>query len=306
MAERIMLIICAAVILILAYKLRRLSRDICEYHIWLEQCLNRLIDGKELSKSHIPKDTLKGRTENKLYHLSRIWQQKSDSAGMEQKQIKELISDISHQTKTPTANIKLYTEMLSTETDHEKIREFVKNIESQTEKLDFLMESMIKMSRLEAGIIEIRQKPENLFFTLQKALSAIVPKAEQKGITLSVNCPENISVSHDTKWTEEAVFNVLDNGVKYTPYGGRIRVAVKRQEIYTKISIKDTGKGIAKDRQAQIFTRFYREPEVHETEGIGVGLYLARKIITLQKGYMQVQSGPGEGSEFSIFLPNKT
>ena len=225
---------------------------------------------------------------------------------MEQKQIKELISDISHQTKTPTANIKLYTEMLSTETDHEKIREFVKNIESQTEKLDFLMESMIKMSRLEAGIIEIRQKPENLFFTLQKALSAIVPKAEQKGITLSVNCPENISVSHDTKWTEEAVFNVLDNGVKYTPYGGRIRVAVKRQEIYTKISIKDTGKGIAKDRQAQIFTRFYREPEVHETEGIGVGLYLARKIITLQKGYMQVQSGPGEGSEFSIFLPNKT
>ncbi len=306
MAERIMLIICAAVILILAYKLRRLSRDICEYHIWLEQCLNRLIDGKELSKSHIPKDTLKGRTENKLYHLSRIWQQKSDSAGMEQKQIKELISDISHQTKTPTANIKLYTEMLSTETDHEKIREFVKNIESQTEKLDFLMESMIKMSRLEAGIIEIRQKPENLFFTLQKALSAIVPKAEQKGITLSVNCPENISVSHDTKWTEEAVFNVLDNGVKYTPYGGRIRVAVKRQEIYTKISIKDTGKGIAKDRQAQIFTRFYREPEVHETEGIGVGLYLVRKIITLQKGYMQVQSGPGEGSEFSIFLPNKT
>ena len=252
MAERIMLIICAAVILILAYKLRRLSRDICEYHIWLEQCLNRLIDGKELSKSNIPKDTLKGRTENKLYHLSRIWQQKSDSAGMEQKQIKELISDISHQTKTPTANIKLYTEMLSTETDHEKIREFVKNIESQTEKLDFLMESMIKMSRLEAGIIEIRQKPENLFFTLQKALSAIVPKAEQKGITLSVNCPENISVSHDTKWTEEAVFNVLDNGVKYTPYGGRIRVAVKRQEIYTKISIKDTGKGIAKDRKSVV------------------------------------------------------
>ena len=87
MAERIMLIICAAVILILAYKLRRLSRDICEYHIWLEQCLNRLIDGKELSKSHIPKDTLKGRTENKLYHLSRIWQQKSDSAGMEQKPV---------------------------------------------------------------------------------------------------------------------------------------------------------------------------------------------------------------------------
>lgn len=306
MAERIMLIICAAVILVLGYKLWQLYRDIFGYHIWLEQSLSDLIDGKELSKNDIPKDTLKGRIENKLLHLSRIWQQKNESAKVEQKKIKELISDISHQTKTPVANIKLYTEMLEGETDPKKISEFLRSIKLQTEKLDFLMESMIKMSRLETGIMEIRQKPENIFFTLQKAISAIVPKAEQREITLSAQCGEDIVVSHDRKWTEEAIFNILDNSVKYTPKGGSIFISAKKQEIYTKISVKDTGKGIAKNRQAQIFTRFYREPEVHETEGIGVGLYLARKIITLQKGYIQVLSQPGEGSEFLIYLPNKT
>lgn len=305
MAERIMLGICLALILFMGCKLRQLKKDIFEYQDWLEQSLTDLAWGRELTKSQPLKDTLKGKTEGKLLRLSHIWQQKNEAAGKEQKKIKELISDISHQTKTPVANIKLYMEMLKSETDPEKLQEFLENIQSQTEKLDFLMESMIKMSRLETGIIEIKQEKSNLFSTLGNAVSAIVPKAEQKEITLSVDCGENVSVNHDTKWTQEAIFNLLDNGVKYTKTGGSISISVTPQEIYTKISIKDTGKGIAKERQAQIFTRFYREPEVHDQEGIGVGLYLARKIITLQKGYIEVRSQVDKGSEFLIYLPNQ-
>lgn len=305
MAERIMLGVCLALILFMGCKLRQLKKDIFEYQDWLEQSLTDLAWGRELTKNHTLKDTLKGKTEDKLLRLSHIWQQKNKAAGKEQKKIKELISDISHQTKTPVANIKLYMEMLKIETDPEKLQEFLENIQTQTEKLDFLMESMIKMSRLETGIIEIKQEKNNLFSTLGNAVSAIVPKAEQKDITLSVDCGENVSVSHDTKWTEEAIFNLLDNGVKYTKTGGSISISVTPQEIYTKISIKDTGKGIAKERQAQIFTRFYREPEVHDQEGIGVGLYLARKIITLQKGYIEVRSQVDKGSEFLIYLPNQ-
>ena len=300
-----MLGICLALILFMGCKLRQLKKDIFEYQDWLEQSLTDLAWGRELTKNQTLKDTLKGKTEDKLLRLSHIWQQKNEDAGKEQKKIKELISDISHQTKTPVANIKLYMEMLKSETDPEKLQEFLENIQSQTEKLDFLMESMIKMSRLETGIIEIKQEKNNLFSTLGNAVSAIVPKAEQKEITLSVDCKENVSVSHDTKWTEEAIFNLLDNGVKYTKTGGSISISVTPQEIYTKISIKDTGKGIAKERQAQIFTRFYREPEVHDQEGIGVGLYLARKIITLQKGYIEVRSQVDKGSEFLIYLPNQ-
>lgn len=305
MAERIMLGVCLALILFMGCKLRQLKKDIFEYQDWLEQSLTDLAWGRELTKNQTLKDTLKGKTEDKLLRLSHIWQQKNEAAGKEQKKIKELISDISHQTKTPVANIKLYMEMLKSETDPEKLQEFLENIQNQTEKLDFLMESMIKMSRLETGIIEIKQEKSNLFSTLGNAVSAIVPKAEQKEITLSVDCKENVSVSHDTKWTEEAIFNLLDNGVKYTKTGGSISISVTPQEIYTKISIKDTGKGIAKERQAQIFTRFYREPEVHDQEGIGVGLYLARKIITLQKGYIEVRSQVDKGSEFLIYLPNQ-
>lgn len=305
MAERIILGVCLALILFMGCKLRQLKKDIFKYQNWLEQCLTDLAWGRELTKNQTLKDTLKGKTEDKLLRLSHIWQQKSEAAGKEQKKIKELISDISHQTKTPVANIKLYMEMLKGETDPEKMQEFLENIQTQTEKLDFLMESMIKMSRLETGIIEIKQEKNNLFSTLGNAVSAIVPKAERKEITLSVDCGENISVSHDTKWTEEAIFNLLDNGVKYTKTGGSISISVTPQEIYTKISIKDTGKGIAKERQAQIFTRFYREPEVHDQEGIGVGLYLARKIITLQKGYIEVRSQVDKGSEFLIYLPNQ-
>ena len=300
-----MLGVCLALILFMGCKLRQLKKDIFEYQDWLEQSLTDLAWGRELTKNHTLKDTLKGKTEDKLLRLSHIWQQKNKAAGKEQKKIKELISDISHQTKTPVANIKLYMEMLKIETDPEKLQEFLENIQTQTEKLDFLMESMIKMSRLETGIIEIKQEKNNLFSTLGNAVSAIVPKAEQKDITLSVDCGENVSVSHDTKWTQEAIFNLLDNGVKYTKTGGSISISVTPQEIYTKISIKDTGKGIAKERQAQIFTRFYREPEVHDQEGIGVGLYLARKIITLQKGYIEVRSQVDKGSEFLIYLPNQ-
>ena len=108
---------------------------------------------------------------------------------------------------------------------------------------------------------------------------------------------------NDKKWTGEALFNILDNAVKYTPAGGTIRVSVQSRELYIKINITDSGKGIAENRQGMIFKRFYREEEVHDVEGIGIGLYLAREIITMQGGYIKVTSAVGSGSTFSVFLP---
>lgn len=99
-------------------------------------------------------------------------------------------------------------------------------------------------------------------------------------------------------------FNILDNGVKYTNNGGSIYIDVKKQDIFTKITVCDTGKGIPLARQGMIFNRFYREPEVHDENGVGIGLYLARKIISLQGGYIEVQSEVGIGSTFMIYLPN--
>ena len=112
-------------------------------------------------------------------------------------------------------------------------------------------------------------------------------------------------VSHDRKWTAEALFNILDNAVKYTPEYGSIRVCVESWEMHLKVSITDTGKGIPENQQGAIFRRFYREEDVHDIEGIGIGLYLAREIISLQNGYIQVTSQVGTGSTFSVFLPHE-
>lgn len=110
-------------------------------------------------------------------------------------------------------------------------------------------------------------------------------------------------VSHDGKWTAEALFNLLDNAVKYTPSGGRITVTAEKGEMYAEIRVTDTGKGIPENHQAAIFRRFYREEAVHEQPGVGIGLYLAREIIMRQGGYIKVVSQPGKGSSFSILLP---
>lgn len=285
-------------------RMRRLEKEIHSFSDRLEICLDDMICGEKLEAPGAPNDLLWDKIYGKLEQLHRIQQRQNLRNAAEKEQMKELISDISHQTKTPIANMKLYLDIVKQEAGDEECRqEFLQKMQGQTEKLDFLLQSMVKMSRLETGVIEIRQQPGSLKQTLGRAVAAVVPKAEKKEIRLYVECEEALQVSHDRKWTEEALFNILDNAVKYTQGGGTIRVCVTVQEFFVKISIRDSGKGIAADRQAAIFQRFYREPEVHDQEGIGVGLYLARKIITLQKGYIQVQSQEGHGADFQIYLP---
>lgn len=248
-------------------------------------------------------DTLWGKCKERIERADQIWQKKERKSRKEKEQIKELIADISHQTKTPIANMKLYLEFLQEEALSEKGMEFLKCMEGQMEKLDFLLQSMVKMSRLETGVIQIKCGQCSLYETIAAAASEIVPSAAKKEIELYVDCDQKIKVWHDRKWVEEAVFNVLDNAVKYTQQGGHIYVHAACQEIYAKISIRDDGKGIVPERQAEIFTRFYREPEVHEQSGIGIGLYLARQILEMQGGYIEVHSEQGKGSEFCLYLP---
>lgn len=280
-----------------------LKRDVESMVVKLDANLDKLIAGKKVDNSDND-DDLYSKIAQKLYRLYNINEQKSNEIIEEKEKLNELISDISHQTKTPIANIKLYFEILMSENDVEKRQACLKNIESQIDKLDFLIQSLIKMSRLEAGTIKINKEPSLVVNTLALAIQGIYNNASQKEIKLQVNCPDDLVLNHDKKWTGEAIFNILDNGVKYTNNGGSIYIDVKKQDIFTKITVCDTGKGIPLARQGMIFNRFYREPEVHDENGVGIGLYLARKIISLQGGYIEVQSEVGIGSTFMIYLPN--
>lgn len=302
----ISIILAAGAVMAAWRTVRRLKKEVWQFAARVEQALDDILSGRGLGgDAEEVKDTLWGKCGEKLSRADRIWRKKEEAYALEKKQMKELISDLSHQTKTPIANIKLYLEFLQEEDLSEKGAEFLKNLEGQADKLDFLLQSMVKMSRLEAGLIRIKSEPGNLYETLAGAVTAIVPAAAGKQIELSADCQEDYELRHDRKWTEEAVFNVLDNAVKYTEPFGKIHVKVIRQEIFTKISISDTGKGILPERQAEIFTRFYREPEVHDKGGVGIGLYLTRKILELQGGYIEVRSQAGKGSEFGLYLPNE-
>lgn len=240
------------------------------------------------------------------YRLGRLYEVMNENrrnVARERADLQELISDISHQVKTPIANIKMINStLMNQEVPLHKQKEFLSASASQLDKLDFLMQAMIKTSRLETGVISLEKKIQPIYDTLASALGGILLNAEKKQIDVSVDCPEHLSVPHDRKWTSEALFNILDNAVKYTPQNGKITVTVECWELYLKISISDSGKGIPEKHQGVIFKRFYREDDVHDIEGIGIGLYLAREIITMQGGYIKVTSTPGIGSCFMIFL----
>ena len=266
--------------------------------------LDNMIDGNEELQKSNDSETIFARINHRLIRLYEIMQENRHKVDMERQELQMLISDISHQVKTPVSNLQMVTDTLLTKPVSEEERmDFLQGIRSQTDKLDFLFQALVKTSRLETGAIRLEKKDSSLFHTLAQAMSSIVYAAEKKEIAVSVDCPENLIISHDSKWTSEALFNLLDNAVKYTPPGGKISVSVVQWEMYVEVKVTDTGKGISESNQAAIFRRFYREEEVHDQQGVGIGLYLAREIVTRQGGYIKVVSELGQGSEFSIMLP---
>ncbi len=272
----------------------------------LNACIDNIMNGKEDVTFDLESETLIGKFNYKLQRLYEIMQNGKRQVQEEKQTIQEMISDISHQVKTPVTNLKMYNStLLERRLSQEKEQEFLKLVETQINKLDFLMQAMVKMSRLETGIITLSVSPTPIYDTVGLALAGIELPAEKKKIEVTVNCDSALIVPHDKKWTAEALFNILDNAVKYTPSGGKISLMVEQWEMATKINITDTGRGIPEQHLAQIFKRFYREDEVHDVSGVGIGLYLCREIISKQGGYIQVKSEVGKGSTFSVFLPNE-
>lgn len=222
----------------------------------------------------------------------------------EKNKIKSLISDISHQTKTPIANILLYSQLLSEFELPENCSVCINALSYQAEKLNFLIGALVKISRLETGIITVNPKKQSVQKLFDAAISEIKPKLEVKEISLQVE-QTDITAYLDIKWTTEAIYNILDNAVKYSPAKSIIRIKALPYELFCRIDITDEGIGIAEEEQSKIFSRFYRSPTVSHEEGVGVGLFLAREIIFSAGGYIKVSSKPGQGSTFSIFLPTE-
>lgn len=215
--------------------------------------------------------------------------------------IKELISDISHQTKTPIANLLLYTQLLTEQSLTPKVNTCVSAIEQQSQKLCFLIDSLITTSRLETEVFTLHPQKQEIMPMLLALKEEIAPKASSKGITLTL-LPTKEQACFDLKWTSEAILNIVDNAVKYSLEGGQIKIQVIAYELFCRIDVEDQGIGIASEEQANIFQRFYRSQSVSTIEGVGIGLYLSRQIIAKEGGFIKVSSKLKKGSLFSVFL----
>ena len=240
--------------------------------------------------------------ETKFAHYLSAAEASSRNMAQEKDKIKSLIADISHQTKTPIANLLLYSELLMEETLPASAKENVEALYKQSEKLRFLIDSLVKLSRLENGIISLSPQQASLQPLLESVVEQYAAKASGKGLSIYLYDTADISATFDFKWTAEALANIVDNAIKYTEHG-TITISTVSYEMFTRINISDTGSGIPENEQAKIFSRFYRSNAVQEQEGVGIGLYLARQIISGESGYIKVASVPGKGSTFSIFLP---
>ncbi len=244
---------------------------------------------------------------SQIYHqMSRLYdmlQGQQKSIEREKNKVQSFVSDISHQLKTPLTNMHLLLETgKQSGASSETYLYYLDKQEKQLDKIDFLIRALLKMSQLENGLIQIRPREASIGQTILSALEGILVQAEKKEIEVYYDNARDYTIWHDPKWTGEALFNVMENAVKYTQRNGVLTIRLSKTEEYVKISIRDTGIGIPRVDLPHIFKRFWRG-DTNVLEGNGIGLYLSRQIITLQHGYILVNSVVDCGSEFEIFLP---
>lgn len=289
----LIIIILVAVICIMYLRTSKILSDIDKM---IDSAINNTFSESSFTETKLSK------LESKMYRYLLTGSTSLKQINNEKNSIKTLIADISHQTKTPVSNILLYSQLLKETPDlNDNTIKLVSRIEEQTEKLSFLISSLIKTSRLENGIINVTPKPNSV----NKLIECLDCKsvADTKGVSFNAELTSEFTAVFDFKWTLEAISNIVDNAIKYTPSGGIVTISAKEYEMFVCINISDTGIGINEDETAKIFTRFYRSPDVSDEKGVGIGLYLAREIISAEGGYIKASSKKGRGSVFSVFLP---
>lgn len=293
-----------AAALLLFWQTRRRTRKIMEH---MNDMLEAAADGS--FREEVYDESMLSAVETRLAHYLAASEVSAQNRNEEKEKVKQLIADISHQIKTPVANLLLYAQMLQERLEEKRAADeelaFVGELSRQAQKLDFFIGSLVKASRLETGMIVLHPQWGLVAPMLAELVSQIAAKARAKGQTVEVAPDNGVSAYFDQKWTVEAIYNIVDNAVKYTPPGGVIRISVMVTEMFVRIAVTDTGIGIPEADTPRIFKRFYRGSDASAEEGAGIGLYLARQIIADENGYIKVKSEVGRGSTFYIYLPNR-
>ena len=231
----------------------------------------------------------------------------ADSERRAKEFLRDTISDISHQLKTPIAALNIYNGILQQETaDAATVREFTSLSEQELDRIESLVQSLLKMARLDAGAITLERAPENVFDLLEHIKRQYSFRAEQEGKEIVLEGDEQTVFSCDRTWLAEAIGNLVKNALDHTAQGDRILVRWQQSPCLTQITVEDTGSGIHSEDLYHIFKRFYRSRFSKDTQGVGLGLPLAKSIVEAHQGSIEVHSKLGQGTAFTINFPIMT
>lgn len=274
------------------------------YRQWMKVDKMLSISGKDLKGGEYCLDeTLDAKIYQSIQNLYRDLELEYKEADTEKEAVKAYIADLSHQMKTPLANLNLYYELLLEEgLSSEEVQDFHNKIHSETKKMEWLLSSLTKITRLESGAIAFSVQEDMLAPVILKAVDSVQELASKKRISLHAENKSEVCVLLNQKWLLEAIVNLLENAIKYSKEESSITISVEQLELYVRVHIKDTGIGIEQKDYQRIFQRFYRGKNAADLPGSGLGLYLAQLILNKQGGYITVRSELDQGSCFSIYL----
>ncbi|MBM7553313.1 ATP-binding protein [Thalassobacillus pellis] len=237
---------------------------------------------------------------NDIYKVTLMLSEQGELLQKDKTNLTDAISDISHQLKTPLTSMTVMADLLNdVELDNNKRIEFTRNIQIQLERLEWLVSSLLKLSKIDAGTLLFQQEKVRVADVLQKAMEPVLIPIDVKQLNISITGAEQVYFTGDFNWTVEALLNILKNSVGHTEEKGEINITFSENALFTEITIQDSGKGIPKEDLPYIFKRFYKGKNAGE-DSVGIGLAMAHSIITNQNGSIEVFSKEGEGTRFQV------
>ena len=297
---------CGVVVFVVIRLLQKADDDfISEVVAAMSDLLDNLSELKRQQVFPEYEDSLVSRLQSKVDKIIDALKLQNSRERLEHENIKGLVSDLSHQLKTPISNLRMYTDFLKNpDISDDERTQYLQVLELAVDRLSFLSESMIKVSRLESGLINLDVKSQSINDTVLQAVKDVYVSAKNAGITIRYDEQVKCDIQHDRRWTAEACFNLLDNAIKYGKTGSEIVLSVRKLGLTVEISVTDENEPIGEDERTHIFERCYRGRNSGDKDGVGIGLYLSREIIEKQGGMLSVIPQK-DGNKFVIVLQSR-
>ena len=244
-----------------------------------------------------------GILQSEIYKVVALLREQYSGEKRQKEYMSDMLSDISHQVKTPLTAIQLMTELLEQPgLEEEKRLEYAEKIDSQLGRITWLIRNLLTLSQLEAGVLKMKPADISLRELMEDINGSLEIMAEVKGVSLETKVPD-VMIAADRHWLREALMNIIKNCIEHTDEGGYVRIDAEQNNISTLITIEDNGSGISKTDLPHIFERFYKA-ENSSAQSVGIGLALAKQIINTHSGTIDAESEKGKGTTFTVKLYN--